>query len=326
MRAIIPVAGVGTRLRPHTYSTPKVLLNVAGKPIIAHIMDKLIEEGIDEATVVVGHLGEMIEKYLHAQYERVKLDFITQHERLGLAHSIHVARETFDDEPILIILGDTIFDVDLAPVLSGETSSLGVKHVKYPRRFGVAVKDGDTITRLVEKPDTSVSNLALVGLYYIRNTRLLKEAIQDLIDRDIKTRGEYQLTDALQLMIERGEAFTTFDVEGWYDCGKPETVLSTNRILLEKAGDTLELPGVVIIPPVYVDPSARIENAVIGPYVTVAAGAVVENSVIRDSIVAENASVHASLLDSSLIGNNASVSGRFSRLNAGDSTEIHIFS
>ncbi len=326
MRAIIPVAGVGTRLRPHTYSTPKVLLNVAGKPIISHIMDKLIEEDVDEATIVVGHLGEMIETYLREQYERVKLDFITQHERLGLAHSIHVARETFDNEPVLIILGDTIFDVNLAPVLSGKASSLGVKYVEDPRRFGVAVKDGDIITKLVEKPDAPVSNLALVGLYYIRNTQLLKDAIQDLIDRDIKTRGEYQLTDALQLMIERGEVFTTFDVEGWYDCGKPETVLATNRILLEKAGNKAEIPGVVIRPPVYIDAGAHVENAVIGPYVTVAAGAVVENSIIRDSIVAENASVRASLLDASLIGNNASVNGRFSRLNAGDSTEIHIFS
>src|SRR4030067_2258577 len=173
MRAIIPVAGIGTRLKPHTYSTPKVLLNVGGKPIIAHILDKLLEEGINKATCVIGHLGDMIKEYVEKTYTAMKSSFIEQESMEGLGHAIYTAIPTFDDEEIFIILGDTIFDVDLKNVFKNKISSLGVKEVEDPRRFGVAVLKNGYVEKLIEKPQTIVSNLALVGLYYVSHKRAL---------------------------------------------------------------------------------------------------------------------------------------------------------
>ena len=203
MRAIIPVAGVGSRLRPHTFTLPKVLLNVAGKPILGHILDKIIGEGIHQGTIVVGHMSELIKEYVAETYPSFKAEYVEQGERLGLGHAIYLSRNTLDNEPVLIILGDTIFDVDLSPVLRQQYSSLGVKAVDDPRRFGVAEMQNGSIVRLVEKPEQPASNLAVVGLYYIRNPRLLVSCLNELVERDIRTKGEFQLTDALQMMIQR---------------------------------------------------------------------------------------------------------------------------
>src|SRR3989304_10039914 len=234
MRAIIPVAGIGTRLKPHTHSTPKALLNVGGKPIIAHILDKLLEEGINKATFVIGYLGDMIKEYVEKKYPSVKSSFVEQEKMEGLGHAIYTAIPTFDDDEIFIILGDTIFDVNLKEVFKNKISSLGVKEVDDPSRFGVAVLENGYIKKLVEKPTTPVSNLALVGLYYIANSDALIKSLNNLVQKDIRTKGELQLTDALQMMLDDGEKIKTFDVNGWYDCGKPETLLSTNKFLLDK--------------------------------------------------------------------------------------------
>ncbi len=324
MRAIIPVAGVGSRLRPHTYTLPKVLLNVAGKPILGHILDKLQLQGINEATIIVGYMGHLIEEYVKSNYE-LKVDFVEQKERLGLGHSIWIAQHTFNTDPILIILGDTIFDVDLSDAFSQNINSLGVKQVEDPRRFGVVQMNDNYIVRLVEKPEVPPSNLALVGLYYIKNTSLLKECLSRLVSENIRTRNEYQLTDALQLMIDCGEKFTTFQVEGWYDCGKHETILSTNRYLLEHTTTDVKIDDTVIIPPVFIAPTSKISRSVIGPYATIAENAEIVDSVVKNSIVGDNAIVSASVLDQSIIGNSAVVGGTFSILNVGDSSEISKF-
>lgn len=322
MRAIIPVAGVGTRLRPHTYSVPKVLLNVAGKPILAHILEKILTEGITEASIIVGHLGEQIREYISSSYPHLRVEYIEQNDTLGLGHAIYLARHTVNTDPVLIILGDTIFDVDLKPVLRGSYSSLGVKTVEDPRRFGVAEMSGGFISRLVEKPEVPVSNLAIVGLYFIRNPKLLMESLSSLIEGNVRTRGEYQLTDALQMMIEKGEKMTTFQVEGWYDCGKPETLLGTNRALLEKRSKIRDIEGVVIIPPAYVASTAVLERCVIGPNTTVGENAVVRDAVIRNSIIAESAQVLKALLENSIVGPGAVVRGNYRRINVGDSSEV----
>ena len=322
MRAIIPVAGIGTRLRPHTFTLPKVLLNVAGKPILGHILDTIIAEGISEATIVVGHLSEMIRDYVARSYPSFRADYVEQEERKGLGHAIYITRDTLNDEPLLIILGDTIFDVDLKPVLKGNISSLGVKEVDDPRRFGVAVTEQGRVTRLVEKPEEPVSNRALVGLYFITNPSLLVSSLQELVDRDIRTKGEYQLTDALQIMIEKGEPMTTFLVDGWYDCGKPETLLSTNRALLERRPPHGPLPGVVINDPVYIAPSATVRDSVIGPNTTIGDNAEVVESVVRSTIISENAEVQRALLENSIVGNGAVVRGSYKRINISDSSEI----
>ncbi|KAA3595895.1 MAG: nucleotidyl transferase [Calditrichaeota bacterium] len=327
MKAIIPVAGVGSKLRPHTNTNPKVMLNVAGKPIIAHIMDRLIEEKIDTAIFVVGYLGDKIEKFVRANYSSVNLKFVEQKEAKGLGHAIYMAQEFMDDSPILITLGDTIFDVNLKEVLKSKTSSLGVHSVENPERFGVALKEGNYIENLVEKPKTFLSKLALVGLYYIKSGVNLKKGLKELLDKDIKTNGEYQLTDALQLMIKNGEKFTTFEVDGWFDCGKSETLLATNRHILHKEflngkRTDFETDNSQIIPPVSIGENVKIKNSIIGPYVSISCGSTVENSVIRNSILNKNSILTYSVIESSIIGENASVVGTFKQVNVGDYSEV----
>ncbi len=322
MKALIPVAGVGTRLRPHTYSLPKVLLNVGGKPIVGHIVDKLSDIGIKEISVVVGYMGEMVEEYLNKNF-KAKFKFFYQEERLGLGHAAHVALSEDDsNEPLLIILGDTVFDVDLAPLLKSEFSSIGVKRVEDPRRFGVAETLDGRVTKLIEKPDHPTSNLALVGLYFIKSPRQLLGALNEVISKNIKTKGEYQLTDALQIMLDRGERITYFEIDGWYDCGKPETLLETNRHLLKKTKHYKKRDDVVIIPPVFIADSATIKNSIIGPNATIDSDVIVNDSLIRDSIIGSGASIQNSLLEGSIVGQNAQLKGSFKRVNAGDSTEI----
>lgn len=324
MRAIIPVAGVGSRLRPHTYTVPKVLLNVGGKPIIGHIMDRVIENGFEEATIIIGYLGEKIKEYILKHYT-IKVDFVEQEERLGLGHAIYLARHTISRDPILIILGDTVFDVDLKGLVASNHSVLGVKEVEDPRRFGVAEVENGSITRLVEKPEEPKSRLAVVGIYFIRKPQVLVDCLKDMIKRNVRTKGEFQLTDALQMMIERGETMKPFNVDGWYDCGKPETLLETNRHLLEHMPAPKSRNDVVIQSPVFISPKAAVKNSVIGPFATVAEGAIVENSVIRNTIVSEGASVHDALLEDSIVGSNARVRGSYKRINIGDSSELEFY-
>ncbi len=321
MRAIIPVAGVGSRLRPHTYTVPKVLLNVAGKPIIGHIMDKIIAEGFDAATIVVGYLGDLIKEYITSHY-KITVDFVEQEERLGLGHAIYLSRHTISKDPILIILGDTVFDVDLGGMVKSQYSAIGVKQVDDPRRFGVAEVSNGFITKLIEKPEHPTSNLALVGLYYIKHPDVLLDCLKEMIKRDVRTKNEYQLTDGLQIMIERGEKLTTFGIEGWYDCGKPETLLDTNRHLLHETKTNGIHAGVVIVPPVFISPNSTVKNSVIGPYATIAEGASVNDSIIKNSIISEGSRVESALLEDSIIGTNAIVKGGFKRINVGDSSEL----
>lgn len=323
MRAIIPVAGFGTRLRPHTFTIPKVLLNVGGKPILGHILDKLTDDNIQKATFVVGYLGDVIENYVKTNYPEISSDFVFQEEMLGLGHAIYTAVPTFGDDDIFIILGDTIFDVDMTEVFGLKKNSLGVKVVEDPRRFGVAVTDDNgIITKLIEKPDNPVSKLALVGLYYIKNGKLLKESLEELINNNIKTRNEYQLTDALQIMIDKGEVISTFPVGGWYDCGKPETLLSTNKFLLDRNGTKHNTEGCIIIEPVYIAEDAEVKNSIIGPYATISSKSRIENCIIKNSIINQRAEIKNAMLNSSIIGNNAAVSGSFRKLNVSDSSEI----
>ena len=324
MKAIVPVAGVGTRLRPHTHTLPKVLVHVAGKPILAHILDELQDElGITDLVLVVGHMGDMVIDYVQANYN-FNVEHVHQEELLGLGQAILLTREFMGDEPTLIVLGDTIFKADFHSVIGGDCSYIGVKEVDNPRRFGVVKLAEGKICGFVEKPEVPPSNLAIVGLYYIRQTRILFEALDEIVRTGKRTAGEFQLTDALQLMLERGEEMRTFLVDGWYDCGKPETLLDTNRRLLAACSrwpSDLKKNN-IILDPVYVADSAKVESSVIGPHVSIAEGAVVQRSVIRNTIISQNAVVKNVLLDESLIGQGANVCGRMNRLNVGDSSQL----
>ncbi|HBC46361.1 MAG TPA: nucleotidyl transferase [candidate division Zixibacteria bacterium] len=322
MKAIIPAAGIGTRLRPHTHTAPKALLHVAGKPILGHILDEVRAYGIRDIVIIIGFMGDQIVEYVRKNYPAVNATFVTQEELKGLGWAIYLAREHFQKEPILIILGDTIFETDLNKVINGEYDSIGTKTVEDPRRFGIAETDGQFVTALTEKPEHPTSNLALVGIYYIKSTELFTKSLNELVEKDIKTRGEYQLTDALSLMLRKGAKITTFNVEGWFDCGKPDALLATNRYLLSLIKSTDHREGNVIIPPVFISPSAVLEHSVVGPFVSVGDNSRIIRSIVKDSIISESAEVIDSVLDSSLVGNNSSLSGHYQKVNLGDSSEI----
>ena len=323
MKVVIPVAGVGTRLRPQTHTIPKALLTVAGKPILGHILDDVLPLGPKEIVLVIGYMGDRVVEYIERDYKGIPVRFVAQEERKGLGHAIWMTRESLSEgSPALVILGDTIFEADLAGVVRKGVSSLGVMEVADPRRFGIVILEGGHAKRLVEKPDNPESNLALTGVYFFRDAGLLGSCLDQLMARDIKTKGEYQLTDALQLMLDQGEKMTTFPLEGWYDCGKPETLLETNRYLLEKSGRTAEVHGSVIIGPVAIDPRANVERSLIGPHVTISAGATIRDSIVRNSIIGRNATVEQSVLGASLVGENAAVRGSFHALNVGDDSEV----
>lgn len=325
LRAVIPAAGFGTRLKPHTFSLPKVLLNVGSKPILGHIIDKLIEEKITKATFVIGYLGEKIVNYVGKHYPELQADYVEQKEMLGLGHAIYLSTPTFDDDEVFIILGDTVFDVSLNEVFRNKRTALGVKEVDDPGRFGVAVCSNGRIARLIEKPKEPVSKLALVGLYYINNAKLLQACLEELIQKKIQTKNEYQLTDALQLMIDKGENIVTFPVDGWYDCGKPETLLSTNKFLLSKSGTNRIPENVVIKHPVFISEKATVSNSVVGPFTTIAANCKVVDSIIVNSIISPGAVVEKAMLESSIIGSDAIIKGNYKKLNTGDSSEIEFY-
>ncbi len=323
MKAVIPAAGIGKRLRPHTYSLPKALLFVAGKPILAHILDDVSRLGVSSIALIVGYKGDLIEEYVRAKHPELQVDFVYQEERLGIGHAVNMTRQAVDKgEPLLIILGDTIIKTDLETVVKADCNVLGVKEVEDPRRFGVCELDGGRIVKLIEKPEVPPSNLALVGLYYLKDPALLFECLKEEIEKDIRTRGEYQITDALQMMIDRGAEFKPHVIDAWFDCGKPDALLATNRHLLDESGSAPRFEGSIIIPPVAIDPSAEIRGSIIGPYVSIGSSSVVECSIIRDSVLGEAVIVKNSVLERSLIGSNALVEGKCRSLNVGDSSEV----
>ncbi|HAD83008.1 MAG: hypothetical protein A2509_11005 [Candidatus Edwardsbacteria bacterium RIFOXYD12_FULL_50_11] len=324
MKVIIPVAGAGTRLRPHTHTTPKVLISVAGKPMIGHILDQLVGLPIDQIVMVVGQMGDRIKEYVDGHY-KFKVKYIVQPEAKGLADAIYLSREAVKKDDALIILGDTVFSTDFKKLLSKKNSQIGVKEVSDPRRFGVVEHQHGKITKLVEKPEHPRSNLAIVGIYLIKDMPKLYSAISTLMEKNIRTKGEYQLTDALQLLIDRGQTMETFAVDGWYDCGKPETLLDTNRQLLDLyLQKSVKIKGVVINNPVSIDPSARIEKSVIGPYVSVAAGSHIKNALISDTIIGRNVCLDSIMLKKSIIGDNAVVKGKQRKLSVGDGSEVDL--
>lgn len=299
-------------------------MHVAGRPILGHILDELVKAGVGEAVLVVGHLGEKIEEYVRARYS-IPVHFVEQAEPLGNGHAIYVAREHLDGDGVLIILGDTIIKADLPRVLACEESAIGVQAVADPRRFGVVELTDGHVRRLVEKPDTAPSNLAIVGVYLIRRPAVLRRCLEQMVAERRTVRGEYWLADALQMMVDAGVPMQTFRTTGWYDCGTAEALLEANRELLVAERPAVpSVSGSVVLGPSFVDPTARIEGSVIGPYASIAEGARVANSVIRDSIVNADANLEGVLLEHSIIGEHASVVGRAARINLGDSSEIEL--
>lgn len=330
MKVIIPLAGKGTRLRPHTHTKPKPLLHVAGKAILSHILDDLKKSNlkISEIIFITGHLKEKIEEFVSKNY-KFKLRFIEQKTMDGTAGAISLAK-TFVDEEVLIIYADTIFETDLGIIKKVQSNKnidgiFWVKEVEDYQRFGVVVKDQNNfMTKMVEKPKEPISKLANIGVYYIKNYNMMFEGIEHIYKNKITLKGEFFLTDAFQYMIEKGAKLLVTDVKGWYDCGKAETLLETNRTLLKKYHATKsKLKNSLIIGNVFIEEGVIIENSIIGPDVSITKGCEIKDSIIKNSIIDENSKLYKIQLSDSLIGANALVVGNFKKLNIGDSSEIH---
>src|SRR5687767_857951 len=324
MKVIIPLAGKGTRLRPHTHLTPKPMLTVAGKPVIAYTLDDLEKLGnVEQVIYITGHLKEKVEEYVRSEFDFPAV-FIEQQVQDGTAGAVALARQHVD-QPVLIIFVDTIFDADLSVIKSTDADGIiWVKEVEDYQRFGVVVSDKQgNMTKIVKKPSTPISKRANIGLYYIRNWKLLYEGI-DWVLRQPKNKGEYYLTDAFQYMIDKGAKIKVIDVEAWYDAGKIDTLLDTNRAMLEKgrARPPASSDSCTIVDPVHVEEGVTLRRSTIGPNVTLGAGVVVEDSELRDTIVGPKSRIVRSVLRNSLIGDEAHVEGVRGELTIGDHSEV----
>ena len=327
MKAIIPVAGAGTKLRPHTYTQPKALIPIADKTILRYIVDQLMDAGIDEFIFIVGYLGEKIQDYVLENYPQLKTHFVFQNERHGTGHAIELTKAIVGDDEVFVVLGDTICEYDIKEVLNSPYSMLGIKKVDDPRDFGVAsIGEDGFIDQLVEKPAIPKSNMALVGLYKIKETNFLFECLHTLFLKSGHVNGEYNLTDALDCMIKKGAKFQSFKVKNWFDCGKKETLLESNATLLKKFGGNTDYNhqyiNTIIIPPVSIAAGCDISNSIIGPHVAIGANTSIKHSIVRESIIGSYTNLFEVVLDNSLIGSDASVKGLSRSLNIGDNTEI----
>jgi glucose-1-phosphate thymidylyltransferase len=323
VKAIIPAAGSGKRLRPITSTLPKALVQVAHQPILGHILEHVQASGITRAVLVISPEGHAIVDYAIKAFPKMRFEAVVQENPKGLGHAVALTRDVAEGDELLIIYGDTIIEADLKPVLATTSDgAIGVREVEDPSRFGVVLEEDGRITKLVEKPKELISHLAIVGVNYIRDSVALYDALDYIMKEGVKTRGEYQLTDAFQRMLDVGRTLTSFPVEQWFDCGTAETLLATNRHLLTKMSHKPQGEGSTFIPPVFVDASATVRHSVVGPNVTIGAGAMVENCVLRDCLVNGEARLTNCNLADSVIGYSAEVHWPPQQLVLGDYTTI----
>jgi glucose-1-phosphate thymidylyltransferase len=290
MKAIIPVAGAGTKLRPNSYSQPKALIPLAGKTVLSIIIDQLHEAGINEFIFIVGYLGEKIEDYVKAKYPQLQAHYVPQVDRQGIGHAIRLTRNIVKNDEVFVVLGDTICEYDVKEVVDSPFSILGVRKVDDPRDFGVAEINEETfISHVVEKPQIPKSNMALVGIYKIRESEQMFQCLENNIRQGLRSHGEYSLTDALDCMIRQGAKFKSFRVENWFDCGRKETILESNATLLKKFGPVIaedhKFENTVIIHPVSIGAGTTIKNSIIGPNVALGDNTTIDYSIVKNSII-----------------------------------------
>ena len=328
MKAIIPVAGVGTKLRPHTYTQPKALIPLAGKTILSITIDQLYEAGITDFIFIIGYLGEKIQDYVTQHYPNLNCHFVTQNERHGTGHAIELTKEIVGNDEVIIVLGDTIAEYNVKEIIDEPYSMLGIKKVDDPRNFGVAeVEEDGFISRLVEKPAIPKSNMALVGIYKIKESEFLFSCITKISETKTSYE-EFSITDALECMIQNGVKFKAFKVANWFDCGKKETLLQSNAILLKKFGVNIKEPNdfenTIIVPPVSIGEGCKIKNSVIGPNVAIGEHSTLNRAIVKDSIIGAYSNLLEIVLTNSLIGSDAEVRGVSRNLNIGDNTAIDL--
>ena len=330
MIAIIPVAGAGTKLRPHTYTQPKALIPLAGRPILSIIIDQLQEAGIEEFVFIIGYLGNKIEDYVKETYPQLKSSFVMQNDRKGTGHAIELTKELVGNRQIMIVLGDTIAEYDIDAMITSPYSMLAVKKVDDPRGFGVAevIEDSLFIEKLVEKPAIPKSNLALVGVYKIIESALLFDCLLEVqaIKEDINE--PFSITDALDCMIQKGAKFQIIKVKSWFDCGKKDTLLASNATMLRKFGGNVDkennYKNTVIVPPVHIGTGCIIKNAILGPNVAIGDHATITEAIIQNSIIGAYSNLQEVVLSNSIIGSDAEVRGEKRSLSIGDNTAIDL--
>ncbi len=334
MKVIIPAAGTGTRLFPHTHTKPKPMVYIAGKPIIGHILDRMRELEPEEVILVVGYHKEQLISYVNENYQGIfNIRYVEQVNRLGLGHSVYITREYAEGSDVMIALGDMIFKSGYLDFYKMHTEnekcagSIGIREVEEPRKYGIVELEQTSpcIKKLEEKPEKPASNLGIAGVYFIKDTQMLFEVLEQMIKSDTRSRGEYQLTDALQEMIQQGSRLKTFEVSSWYDCGHARSLLETNQVLLnekENINPDYESVDSVIIHPVAIGKNVKIFNSVVGPYASIAEETIVESSIISDSVIGSRTRVSKVNLQSSIVGDDANVVGKHNSLNIGDSSSI----
>ncbi len=333
MKVIVPMAGMGTRLRPVTLTTPKPLVKIAGKPIVKRLLEdlsKVLPEKITDIGFVIGNFSDEVRQNLHqiAASLGAKSHIFIQNQPLGTAHAVYMAKDLLD-ENVIIAFADTLFITDKTLQLNSD-AVIFTKQVEDPSHYGVVVTNSQGfITKFIEKPKQPVSNRAIIGIYYFSNAKRLRAEIEYLLDNKIMVKGEYQLTDALERMLQKGTAFTTFDIDQWLDCGNKDFLLNTNAKILDHISKRENLinsqtKNTIIIPPVYIGKNVNINNSIIGPYVSVEDYATVEHSIISNSIIFNTAKVKSVNLKGSLIGQKASVCGKEAELSISDFTQVKV--
>jgi glucose-1-phosphate thymidylyltransferase len=329
MKVILPVAGKGTRLRPHTHTKAKSLVRVAGKTVLEHIVSRLETLPVDEFIFITDENGSQIEEFVKHTFPGLNCSYIVQKERLGPAHAVFLAAPRIaPGDDVLVVFNDTIFVADLGriPELCADCDGLIYsKEVEDYQRFGVNVVTAGFITDMVEKPDTPVSKLAQVGLYYLKDGHRFMTYIEETIAAGETVKGEYFLPAVFMRMILDGYRFLAPEIDAWLDCGKPETLLETNRYLLKGRhychGEIIDS---VLIEPVHIGEGVKVRNSILGPNVSVAAGSVVENSIIRDSIINAGSTVRSLVLEGSILGDAVTLVGSPGKMNIGDHSLIEM--
>jgi len=329
MKIILPVAGKGTRLRPHTHTKAKSLVHVAGKTVLEHIISRLEVLNVDEFIFITDENGKQIEDFMAARFPGMNCTYIVQKERLGPAHAVALAAPRIKDgDDVLVVFNDTIFVTDLERIshLCDDCDGLIYsKEVEDYQRFGVNVVRGGYIVDMVEKPDTPVSRLAQVGLYYLKDGKGFMAYLEQTIAAGEKVKGEYYLPSVFMRMIQDGRRFRAPELDAWLDCGKPESLLETNRYLLRGRHHAHgEVVNSVLIEPVHIERGAVVRGSILGPNVSVAAGSVVEESIIRDAIINADSKVRDIILHSSILGDSVTLIGSPRRMNIGDHSLIEM--
>jgi len=321
---ILPVAGFGTRLRPQTWSKPKPLVGLAGKPMLAHVLDRVMPLTPEKLVFITGFLGDQIEAWARATYD-VPLAFVEQPEMRGQTDAILRTRHLVERDA-LILFPDMLFEADFSGLADVDADAvMYTKEVEDPSALGIAVVEDGRIVKLVEKPKDPISKLAVIGIYYVKRMPDLFSAIEDQIARGVSLKGEYFIADAFQIMIDRGAKVVTAPVSAWEDCGNAEALLATNRYLLDREPPAPRArDGAVIVAPSFVDETAVLERAVVGPHASIGAGATVRDAVVRDAIVEDGAMIEGAVIEHALVGRQAIVRGRTARLNVGDTSLVEL--